>query len=450
MLRKTLTTFTHGLAIGGAFSLLMVGAASADTWNERTVLTFDAAVQIPGETLQPGTYVFALADPSSSHHLVQVREKEGDGLVATIEAVPLKRLDPKGATVLRFDPAEPGSPPAIRAWFYPGSMYGHEFVYPDEQARHIANRTKAVVLSSEQSGSDDHAGRLIVYDANGVATAYAGDAATMREWDTWRQAHPSLATARAMATEFRGERVAPGDLEDDPTRYMGRTISVDAEVQHVYGPRLFTIDEPHWIDFDGEVLVHAPNALAALVREGDLVTVTGRIKGFAAGDVEKEWGWVGLNPADDDYLETPLFEASRIVGGDGRIVLLIDDAQPPGRVEGQRTESGMAESGSRGLPLTSAMIVGAAGDELVGDRVRLQHLRVTHLADGRGGFYCKAGDDTSLFVLPASHAGVAVDSGDTVSIEGVLLEAPRHMAPEGDAPDGTNEEIYVLATDIQH
>ncbi|MGE0815677.1 MAG: hypothetical protein AB7O28_10725 [Vicinamibacterales bacterium] len=449
MLRKTLTTFTHGLAIGGAFTLLMVGVASADTWNERTVLTFDAAVQIPGETLQPGTYVFTLADPTSSHHLVQVREKGGDGLVATIEAVPLKRLDAKGDTVLRFDPAEPGSPPAIRAWFYPGSIYGHEFVYPDDQARHIAHRTKTVVLSSERSGTDEHAGRLIVYDANGVARAYTGDPVTMREWDTWRQQHATAATARAMATEFRGERVALGDVEDAPTRYLGRMISVDAEVEHVYGPRLFTIDEPRWIDFDGEVLVHAPNALAALVREGDLVTVTGRIKGFAAGDVDKEWGWVGLNPADDDYLETPLLEASRIVGGDGDVVLLIDQARPPGRVEGRRAGMESTAPGPRGMPLTSAAVVGAGGDELVGDRVRLQHLRVTHLADGRGGFYCKAGD-TSLFVLPASRPYASVDSGDTVTIDGVILEAPRHMAPQGDAPDDTNEDIYVLATGIQH
>ncbi|MEZ5284705.1 MAG: hypothetical protein R2712_07840 [Vicinamibacterales bacterium] len=450
-------------------------------------------MMVPGATLPPGTYVMEFVEGMTANDVIQIRHEGGD-VVTTAMVVPIKRANPKGEIVLQFTPTEAGSPPAIRGWFYPASIYGHQFIYPADQARQIANRTKTVVLSTDQQGTDMRAGRLVVFDQSGSSQAYEGDAATTKEWQDWRNQRNTdnananrdsksaanandrsaassqrsgqstqtdrgqnavavsdsddKSTALAMETKFRGERVKLDDIEDEPMKFVGRTVSVDAEVEKVYGPRLFTIDEPNWMDFDGEVLVHAPNALAALVREGDRVTVTGQIKGFAAGDVENEWGWMGLDPDDPEaYRDKPLLEASRIVGGDSDLVLLINAADNPGAVEGTRSANSRSMRGHDERAVTDAGQLAAGGDELIGRHVSLSGVRVNELADAHGGFYARGGDQ-AVFVLPSAGTSAEVASGDSVTIEGIVLRAPRNMALEGDMPDDTNDDIYVLATGV--
>jgi hypothetical protein len=40
-------------------------AVRADAWDQKTVFTFSAPVEVPGQLLPAGTYVFKLADSSS-------------------------------------------------------------------------------------------------------------------------------------------------------------------------------------------------------------------------------------------------------------------------------------------------------------------------------------------------------------------------------------------------
>ena len=98
-----------------------------------------------------------------------------------------------------------------------------------------------------------------------------------------------------MQTTGAGRRVDLDDVENAPESFVGQTISVDAEIEEIYGPRLFTIDEPNWADLDLEMLVHVPTALAALVDSGDRVTVTGRVERMEVPKVEREWGWLGFD-----------------------------------------------------------------------------------------------------------------------------------------------------------
>ena len=55
----------------GALSV-MPPQARADEWNQKTVFTFSGPVEIPGQVLQPGTYVFKLADSASDRNIVEV------------------------------------------------------------------------------------------------------------------------------------------------------------------------------------------------------------------------------------------------------------------------------------------------------------------------------------------------------------------------------------------
>jgi hypothetical protein len=51
-------------------------------------------------------------------------------------------------------------------------------------------------------------------------------------------------------------------------------------------------------------------------------------------------------------------------------------------------------------------------------------------------------------VLPADGVESDLSSGQTITVEGVVLEAPRNLALQGDLPQDTNDDIYVLATNV--
>ena len=83
---RTVTTAVFSLAlVGVAFS----PAAKADEWNDKTVMTFSAPVEIPGVHLKgwgvlpAGTYVFKLLDSQSDRHIVQIFNKDETVVYAT-------------------------------------------------------------------------------------------------------------------------------------------------------------------------------------------------------------------------------------------------------------------------------------------------------------------------------------------------------------------------------
>jgi hypothetical protein len=79
--------FRNTIWIGLTVSLLGLVTTStvrADEWNKKTILTFSAAVQIPGATLPAGSYVFKLADIPGNRHVVQVFDKDEKKIYTTI------------------------------------------------------------------------------------------------------------------------------------------------------------------------------------------------------------------------------------------------------------------------------------------------------------------------------------------------------------------------------
>jgi hypothetical protein len=120
--------------------------ARADEWNKKTVVTFNEIVEIPGRLLPAGTYVFKLADSQGYRHIVQVWNKDETEVLATILAIPDYRLEPTGETVIQFHESPGIGPQALRAWFYPGDNFGHEFVYyPKTLALLLAQLSNVVV-----------------------------------------------------------------------------------------------------------------------------------------------------------------------------------------------------------------------------------------------------------------------------------------------------------------
>ena len=145
---KVVTTMC-GIALLGA---TLAPTANADDWNRKTVIQFSQPVEIPGVhlvgwgVLPAGSYVFKILDSQSDRHIVQIFNKEGTIIYATILAIPNYRLKATDKTVMTFSERRAGQPEALRAWFYPGGNWGEEFVYPKAMAAELAKATNTPVL----------------------------------------------------------------------------------------------------------------------------------------------------------------------------------------------------------------------------------------------------------------------------------------------------------------
>jgi hypothetical protein len=135
----------------GLGAMALAPAARADAWNQKTVVTFSEAVEVPGQILPAGTYVFKLVNSSTSRHIVQVFSKDEKRVFGTFLAIPNYRQRVADKTIIRFEERAPGSPQAIKAWFYPHRTYGHEFVYPKAEAVALAkaNNTPVPAMPTE-------------------------------------------------------------------------------------------------------------------------------------------------------------------------------------------------------------------------------------------------------------------------------------------------------------
>jgi len=144
ILAHALTYSSIGLAV---LAIVALPKASADEWDQKTIVSFSGPVEVPGQVLPAGTYVFKVVDSQSDRNIVEVYNKNESHLYGTFLAVPDYHLKPRGKTVISFEERAAGAPEAVKAWFYPGDNYGHEFVYPKVRASQLAQTSRQPVPS---------------------------------------------------------------------------------------------------------------------------------------------------------------------------------------------------------------------------------------------------------------------------------------------------------------
>jgi len=137
------------LTAAAAFAGILLAAPlmHADQWNQKTTMTFNNPVELPGHVLEPGTYVFKLANSNSDRDIVEVFNQNESHLYGIFLTIPDYRLTPPGKVIVTFAETPAGSPDAVWAWFYPGDNYGHEFVYPKSEAVRLAKANNRPVAS---------------------------------------------------------------------------------------------------------------------------------------------------------------------------------------------------------------------------------------------------------------------------------------------------------------
>jgi hypothetical protein len=144
------------LGLMAAFVLFFEFAAHADETNELTKITFSAPVQIPGKVLPAGTYTFQQADSVGDPNVLRIFNADGTVLYATVQTISAERMEPTGGTTITL--AETGNPYVLVKWFYPGRLIGHEFVYPKQQEREIAQAKQETFVGNHLMSSGEAAG----------------------------------------------------------------------------------------------------------------------------------------------------------------------------------------------------------------------------------------------------------------------------------------------------
>jgi len=140
---------------------LAAHVTKAGEWNEKTTMTFNTPVEIPGHVLEPGTYVFKLVDTSNSdRNLVAVYNKNESHLYGVFLTVPDHKSNTSGKVIVTFAEAPAGSPDALWAWFYPGDNHGHEFVYPKSEAVRLAKANNRPVAAMPDEVASQPAANL--------------------------------------------------------------------------------------------------------------------------------------------------------------------------------------------------------------------------------------------------------------------------------------------------
>lgn len=202
-------------ALALAVCAVMAGGVAAQQTNttERTILTFSSAVELPGVMLQPGTYVFKLAD-NQSRNVVQVWNEDETNMLGHWVFVQAERPRVTDETVVMFSENREGATPAVQYWYFPGEKVGKEFIYPDDQAERIAARTGQRVRTEDG-----------IVEGSAVASAQTSDAPVSAEASadvTLRDA-PASAQPTAPAGSLAGNRQPDADADAE--------LSVEAAVE---------------------------------------------------------------------------------------------------------------------------------------------------------------------------------------------------------------------------
>lgn len=120
------------LTIAAIMLALSFGSiAKADDWDKKTIVTFDQDVQIPGQVLPAGTYVFKLIRSNTERFIVQVWDRGEDNILATLMTIGDSYPNPNGQAYFVLDTSgtDEGYPPAVVSWFFAGTDEGRDFIY---------------------------------------------------------------------------------------------------------------------------------------------------------------------------------------------------------------------------------------------------------------------------------------------------------------------------------
>ena len=148
-----------GAILSAVFAFaVFLPTARADETNERTEITFDQPVEIPGHVLPPGTYWFLVVDNTAGRDVVRVFGPDFKTIYATVITTSAERMTPANRTTLIFAERESSRPQTLLSWFYPGSTIGHEFLYSASEEQELGKDKRDIVVATPMTSNQINAG----------------------------------------------------------------------------------------------------------------------------------------------------------------------------------------------------------------------------------------------------------------------------------------------------
>ncbi len=140
-----------------AFSLFFELAAHADEDDQATEITFNQPIQVPGQVLPAGTYLFKLLS-GDSLDVVQIFNSDRTHLYATLETIPSESHPIPNDTTVTLVEQGGGKPDVLLTWSYPGNETGHEFIYSNRLEKQLAQDQQQKVVANQRPITDSEAG----------------------------------------------------------------------------------------------------------------------------------------------------------------------------------------------------------------------------------------------------------------------------------------------------
>jgi len=125
------------IALFVAVSTLLAGKARADETNQTVKVKFSEAVQIPGQVLPAGSYLFVMAD-TEDRQIVHIFSEDRSKSFGFVQTMNRERAAATGGVTFTLAERGAAEPAAVISWFYPGRTTGHEFVYPRNVEKELA------------------------------------------------------------------------------------------------------------------------------------------------------------------------------------------------------------------------------------------------------------------------------------------------------------------------
>lgn len=137
-----------------AFTLIFELVAHADPWDQSSTITFSKPIQIPGQVLPAGTYLFKLANGDSDRHMVQIFDADRTVLYATLQTIATEHREPTEEAAVTFAEQGAGKPEVLLKWFYPGRKTGNEFLYSKEKEQELAQDRQETIVANQRAVAD--------------------------------------------------------------------------------------------------------------------------------------------------------------------------------------------------------------------------------------------------------------------------------------------------------
>ncbi len=106
----------------------------------------------------------------------------------------------------------------------------------------------------------------------------------------------------------------PGDITANPELYYNKRIAVEGEVEDILESGLFTMAEEKL--FGGEDLLVIPSAATTVIKDGEIVAITGVLRPYVSADFEKDydlqWDLSVKETIDAEYEAIPVFVADGV------------------------------------------------------------------------------------------------------------------------------------------